>query len=351
LPRLRRRAGASGSDLSASEPGSRIDFTNPAAVQWYQGLLAELFRMGAAAIKTDFGENIDMDAEYFGMSAGRLRNLYALLYQKAAFEATARAVEHPLIWARAAWAGCQRYPVHWGGDAASTWDGMAASLRGGLHFGLSGFGFWSHDVPGFHGVPDFMNSRPSSTLYVRWTQFGVLSSHLRYHGASAREPWEYPDVLEIVRGWLRLRYALIPYLMRCGAETVTGGAPVLRALVFHDLADPVCWHVDDQFLCGPSLLAAPVMNDSGTRDIYLPAGDWVDFWTGQRFQGPRWIRAVTSPLHRMPLFAVRGSRIPVYPIRVACTDEMDPSRTVELTFDHGYGGMGASLLGPLTGLS
>ena len=189
--------------------------------------------MGVVCIKTDFGEEIHMDATYHDMSPEKLNNIYGLLYQKAAFEVTKEVTGDGIVWARAGWAGCQRYPLHWGGDSACSWDGMAGSLKGGLHIGLSGYGFWSHDVPGFHGVPDFMNSVIPDDLYVRWTQFGVFTSHLRYHGTSKREPYEYPAISAIVRKWLKLRYALIPYLLKQSELTTKSGYPVLRAMLFH----------------------------------------------------------------------------------------------------------------------
>ncbi|HOF93684.1 MAG TPA: glycoside hydrolase family 31 protein, partial [Bacteroidales bacterium] len=141
------------SNFSVQDYAGTIDFTYDKATEWYKSLLRPLLEMGVVCIKTDFGEDIHMDAEYHSMSPEKLRNLYPLLYQKAAWEVTAEVNKEALIWARAGWAGCQRYPVHWGGDSACSWDGLAGSLKGGLHLGLSGFGFWSHDVPGFHGVP------------------------------------------------------------------------------------------------------------------------------------------------------------------------------------------------------
>lgn len=347
------RPGAgSDSDLSSHpDRGNHpIDFSNPEAVEWYQGLLARLLRLGASAIKTDFGEFLDPSAAYHGLPYSLLHNLYPVLYQRAAWDITAAVTGEPILWARSAWTGCQRYPVHWGGDSAATWDGLAASLRGGIHLGLSGFAHWSHDVPGFHGSPDFMNSRPTESLYLRWTQAAVFGSHLRYHGTCPREPWEYPGVAALVRSWWKLRYALIPYLAACGLEASTTGFPLLRALVFHHGDDPACWSIDDQFYCGPDLLVAPILDESGTRSVYLPEGEWVDFWSGESFAGGRWLRALASPPAHIPVFARRGARLPYYPESIACTDEMQPGTQAWLNFDATYRGLARSPLGPLTGL-
>jgi alpha-D-xyloside xylohydrolase len=327
-----------------------IDFTNPRATEWYQGLLEKLLRMGVAAIKTDFGETIDLQADYQGMDAKLLHNLYSLLYQKAAFEITQKVAGEGLIWARAGWVGNQRYPVHWGGDSACTWEGMAGSLRGGLHLGLSGYAFWGHDIAGFHGLPNFMNSWPSDTLYMRWTQFGVFSSHIRYHGTSPREPYEYPAIADLVRQWWNLRYALIPYLVEQGQKIVKTGLPMLRALVFHHQDDLMCWHIDDQYYFGDAFLVAPIMNDDGVRDVYLPEGKWVDFWTGEILEGNHWLKRVKMSLEHMPVYVKFGAQIPVYPYSVQCTDEMDLTKASKVVFDNQYEGLRRSSLWPVVSL-
>ena len=327
-----------------------IDFTNPRAIEWYQGLLEKLLRTGVAAIKTDFGESIDLQAEYHGMDAKRLHNLYSLLYQKAAFEITETVNKEGLIWARAGWIGNQRYPVHWSGDSACTWDGMAGSLHGGLHLGLSGYAFWGHDIAGFHGVPNFMNSWPSDELYMRWTQLGVFSSHMRYHGTSPREPYEYPAIADLVRQWWNLRYALIPYLVEQGRQILNTGLPMLQALIFHHEDDPMCWHIDDQYYLGDVFLVAPMMNDDGVRDVYLPAGTWIDFWTGEILEGCRWLKNIKMSLEHMPVYARFGAQVPVYPYSVQCTDEMDLTKAVKITFDDQYQGLRSSILGKVVSL-
>jgi alpha-D-xyloside xylohydrolase len=335
------------SNFSALDYAGTIDFTNPEAVEWYRELLKNLLDMGVSCIKTDFGEDIHMDAEYHGMEALKLNNLYALLYQKTAYEITREVCGEGIIWARAGWAGCQRYPVHWGGDAACTWDGMAGSLKGGLHLGLSGFGFWSHDVPGFHGLPDFMNAVIPDELYVRWTQFGVFTSHLRYHGTSKREPWHFPEVSAIIRKWLRLRYALIPYLLNQSEKVTRTGLPMLRALLFHHPGDRLCWHIDDQYYFGDDFLVAPVMNSRNRRDVYLPEGNWINLFTGENQSGNLWLKNIDIPLAEMPVWAKQGAEIPVNPEKISSTDEYDPSKIKIIKFDSSFNGIDHSCIGKL----
>jgi alpha-D-xyloside xylohydrolase len=340
IPKLIEKSEA-GSDFSQQDILGQIDFSNPAAAAWYKNeLLRPLLKMGVAVIKTDFGENIIMEADYATLPASKLRNRYALLYQKSAFEISEDVLgkNNSLIWARAAWAGCQRYPLHWGGDAESSWEGLAATLRGGLHLGLSGFTYWSHDVPGFHGSPDFMNSRPSDNLYLRWTQFGVFSSHIRYHGTSPREPYEHPGIADITREWFNLRYTLIPYIKDQSEKSAQNGLPMLRALVLHDDKDPVCRHIDSEYMFGNDFLAAPIMNDAGIRDIYLPKGNWIDFWTGEQLKGQQWLHNKLYPISKMPLFVRDGAEIPIYPEKVSCTDKMDADKIIKIKIEKNFSG-------------
>ncbi len=320
------------SNFSVQDFAGTIDFTYDKATEWYKGLLRNLLEMGVVCIKTDFGEDIHLDAEYRNMSPEKLHNLYPLLYQKAAYEVTKEVTGDGIIWARAGWAGCQRYPLHWGGDSACSWDGLAGSLKGGLQLGLSGFAFWSHDVPGFHGVPNFMNSVLPDDIYVRWTQFGVFSSHLRYHGSHKREPWHYPNIAPIIRKWLKLRYQLIPYILDQSEKAIKTGFPVLRALILHHPQDKTCRHIDDQYYFGDDILVAPVMNSENRRDIYLPEGRWVHFFTKEVFEGERWLRNVDVPLDEMPVFVKEGAEIPMYLEDVNCTDEMDLNKTLKILF-------------------
>lgn len=339
--KLTKQQDSEGSNFSALDYAGTIDFTSEKATNWYKGLLKNLLDMGVKCIKTDFGENIHMDAEYEKMSPELLNNLYSLLYQKAAYEITKEVTGDGIVWARSAWAGCQRYPLHWGGDSCSSWEGLAGSLRGGLHFGLSGFAFWSHDVPGFHTLPNFMNSVVRDDVYMRWTQFGVFSSHIRYHGTNKREPWHYPNIAPMVKRWWKLRYKLIPYILRESEKATHSGSTIVQALIFHHPEDNNCWHIDDEYYFGDDFLVAPVMSSDNCRDIYLPEGEWVEFFTGDRFSvsdGGRWLKDIEAPLDRMPVFVRKGAVIPVYPEDVDSTDDMDMSKVKNLIINEEFKG-------------
>lgn len=285
--------------------GGIVDFTDPAAVEWWQDRHRDLLAMGVDTFKTDYGEYVPEDAVFANGQSGRtMHNAYPYLYNRAVYEVVReeRGADG-LVWARSAWTGSQRFPVHWGGDPQTTFNGMAAALRGGLSASLSGFGFWSHDVGGFRG-------EPTEELYVRWAQFGLLSSHTRCHGTTPREPWAFGErATEIFRTYARLRYRLLPYVYTYAEVAARTGLPVVRPLVLAHQDDETARDVDDQFLLGESLLVAPVFEGATTASVYLPDGEWVDHWTGERHEGPGRI-AVEAPLERMPLFVRAGSVVP-----------------------------------------
>ena len=258
-----------------------LDFTNPEAVEWYQEKIAGLLRLGVGAIKVDFGEAAPMNGQYAsGRTGWYEHNLYPLLYNRAVAEITHEITGDNIIWARSTWAGSQRYPLHWGGDAANTDFGMAATLRGGLSLGLSGFSFWSHDIGGF-------TARTPEELYRRWLPFGMLSSHTRSHGAPPKEPWEYgTDFTDAFRRATELRYRLMPYIYAQARDSSERGLPMLRALFIEFPNDPGSWLIEDQYLLGTDILVAPLM-EQGTieRDVYLPPGGWIDYQSGQTYTG------------------------------------------------------------------
>jgi alpha-D-xyloside xylohydrolase len=260
-----------------------LDFSNPATVKWYQGLLAELLKLGVGAIKVDFGEGAPANGLYASGRTGLYEhNLYPLRYNKAVADITKEVTGNWIIWARSAWAGSQRYPLHWGGDAENTNSAMAAELRGGLSFGLSGFTYWSHDVGGF------VNRAPRD-LYRRWLGWGVLTSHTRAHGAPPREPWEYDEsFVEDYRRAVELKYSLMPYIIAQAKYSSEHGFPMLRTLFFEFPDDPTSWLIEDQYMFGSDLLVAPLIEEGDSRKVYLPPGSWIDYQTGKVYRGAGW---------------------------------------------------------------
>ncbi|MGQ9491337.1 MAG: glycoside hydrolase family 31 protein [Anaerolineae bacterium] len=310
-----------GKILTPLPPSAGLDFTNPDAYAWWAEKHRELFAVGVDVIKTDFGEHIPPDAVAFNGDTGvRLHNVYPLLYNRCVYEATAKwGPSGPLVWGRSGWIGSQRYPVQWGGDSQGDWEGLAASIRGGLSWGMSGVPFYTHDIGGFY---DHLQQKPSPEHYVRSTQVGVLTSHTRFHGQTVREPWEYGEEAErIVKEWLDLRYRLIPYLESCAAEASATGLPVMRAMPLAFPNDPVAWSFEEQYMFGPALLVAPVLQPGGHVRFYLPAGVWTDFWTGERLQGPQIVERV-MPLDRIPVYGRAGSEVPLGPTVRVNTDEL-----------------------------
>src|SRR5579859_7349670 len=281
-----------------------VDFTNPAAREWFGGKLRALLEMGVDCFKTDFGERIPMEVVYHdGADPAGMHNYYTLLYNQTVFEVLRerRGAGQAVVFARSATAGSQRYPVHWGGDSESTFVSMAESLRGGLSLGLSGFGFWSHDIGGFEG-------KPPAEIYKRWVAFGLLSSHSRLHGSgSYRVPWIYDEeAVDVLRFFTRLKCRLMPYLYAAAVEASTRGLPVLRAMLLEFPDDPACETLDRQYMLGESLLVAPVFSGAGDVSYYVPAGRWTHLLSGQVVEGPGW-RRETHGFMSLPLLVRPGT--------------------------------------------
>ncbi len=280
---LLRRADGSVWQWDLWQPGQGIvDFTNPAACAWYTGHLKRLLDMGVDCFKTDFGERIPTDVVWYnGGDPDRMHNYYAYLYNKVVFDLLkAERGDDAVVFARSATVGSQLFPVHWGGDCDSDYASMAESLRGGLSLGLSGFGFWSHDIGGFEGT-----AKPD--VYKRWCAFGLLSSHSRLHGSdSYRVPWAFDDeAVDVLRHFVQLKCRLMPYLHNAAVEATEIGAPLLRAMLLEFPQDPGTHTLDRQYMLGGSLLVAPVFSAEGECDVYLPAGRWTNYFTGEEVEG------------------------------------------------------------------
>ena len=271
------------------QPGMGIvDFTNPAACEWFQSKLEVLLDMGVDCFKTDFGERIPTDCVYYnGMDPVKMHNYYTYLYNKTVFELLERkrGKNEAVLFARSATAGGQKFPVHWGGDCWSDYESMEESLRGGLSLQMSGFGFWSHDIGGFE-------STSTPDVYKRWCAFGLLSSHSRLHGSTSyRVPWAYDEEsVDVVRFFTRLKARLMPYLWKTAITAHTEGIPSMRAMVLEYTQDKMCNYLDKQYMLGDSLLVAPIFNEEGIGEYYRPEeqGAWTNFFTGEKEEGGKW---------------------------------------------------------------
>lgn len=259
-----------------------IDFTNPDAYIWYQKKLKQLLDIGVDCFKTDFGERIPTDVVYYDKSdAIKMHNYYTYLYNKCVFELLEKekGKNNAVLFARSATVGSQKFPVHWGGDCWGTYESMAESLRGGLSLCMSGFGFWSHDISGFEktATPD---------LYKRWVAFGLLSTHSRLHGSSSyRVPWLFDEeAVDVLRHFTNLRCSLMPYIWTQANITARTGCPMMRSMVL-EFSEVACKFLDMQYMLGEALLVAPVFNNEGNVNFYLPEGQWVDYFTGEVVQG------------------------------------------------------------------
>lgn len=286
------------------------DFTHPEAFADWRDRHEALFDVGIDVIKSDFGEQVpDHAVAHNGDTGRRLHNAYPTLYNRCVFEATARfrPDNAPVVWGRAGWIGQQRQPVQWGGDPQSDWEGLAASIRGGLSQGMTGVPCHASDIGGFYGA-----AQPSAELMLRWLGAAVFSSHLRFHGIGPREPWSFgPEAEAIARRWLDLRMRLVPYLHAATMDAARSGLPVMRAMALAFPEDRAARGFEEQFLCGPALLVAPVLRPGGAAELWLPEGGWWDLFTGERHEGGRMLRVAGLPLDRLPVFGREGHVLPL----------------------------------------
>ena len=286
-----------------------VDFTNPDAAAWYQGKLKTLLDMGVDCFKTDFGERVPVKdiAYYDGSDPVKMHNYYTYLYNQAVFQLLERerGTGEAVLFARSATVGGQQFPAHWGGDCSATYPSMAETIRSGLSLACAGFGFWSHDISGFE------NTAPAD-IYKRWCQFGLLSSHSRLHGSSSyRVPWLFDDeACDVLRKFVKLKCALMPYLYRQAVKAHEEGIPMMRPMFVEFPEDRACEPLDKQYMLGDSLLVAPVFKESGEVEYYLPVGVWVNLLTGTTVKGGRWQKE-THDYFSLPLMVRPGSIVAV----------------------------------------
>ncbi len=285
------------------QPGMGIvDFTNPEAKEWYLSKLKALLDMGVDCFKTDFGERIPSEGViyYGGQDPERMHNFYTYLYNEAVYSLLLKEKGdgEAILFARSATAGGQKFPVHWGGDCKSDYVSMEQTIRGGLSLMLSGFSYWSHDIGGFE-------DKSTADVYKRWAAFGLMSSHSRLHGSTSyRVPWNYDDeAVEVVRFYTELKKKLLPEILGASKIAHETGVPVMRPMVLEFQNDPVCAFLDKQYMLGGDILVAPVFDETGYVQFYLPAGTWKDVYTDKviTLEQGKFFKETRDHLH-MPIY-------------------------------------------------
>lgn len=308
------------------------DFLRPDVRQWWGDLHKSLTDIGIAGIWNDMNEPAISDRPFsdpgnkiwFPLDApqgaieqrtthAEVHNLYGLSMAQACAEGLERSRpdERSFVLTRSGYAGVQRWSSVWMGDNQSLWDHLEMSLPMLCNMGLSGVAFVGCDIGGFAG-------NATGELFARWMQVGMLYPLMRGHSAMStarHEPWVFGDHVErICREYINLRYQLLPYIYTLFWESAVAGAPILRPLMYHFCDDLQTFTIYDQVLLGASLMAAPIYRPGiEHRAVYLPAGTWYDWWTGEAYQGPTHIIAY-APLERMPIYVRAGAIIPMQPI-------------------------------------
>ena len=306
------------------QPGIGIvDFTSPAATAWYQSHLARLLDQGVDCFKTDFGERIPADAVFANGVSGQLEhNRYAQRYNQAVMDIIAqrKGAAEAVVFARSAHAGCQRLPVHWGGDSRSTYASMAESLRGGLSFLLCGPAFWSHDIGGF----GTFEQPTTPDIYKRWCAFGLLSSHSRLHGSNTpRVPWAFDEeAVAVLRRFTELKMRLLPSLLAWADEAGRSGVPLMRPMLLEFPADPASRTLDRQYMLGDALLVAPIMDPTGAVTYWLPEGRWAGLLDGTIRTGSTWQQEQHDYQH-LPVLVRPGHAIALAPAGGGTTVNLD----------------------------
>ncbi len=297
-----------GDVLTQLPPSGIVDFTHPDAYAFWRDKHKPLFDMGVDMIKADFGEQISDDMLAYNGETGRaLHNVYALLYNRCVYEAAQRYAENgPFLFSRAGWSGSQRYPAQWGGDPQADWEGLAASIRGGLSWGMSGAPFYASDVGGFY------KDMRDPQLYVRWCQAAIFSAHIRLHGVGPREPYSYGEpAATIAVQALHLRYRLLPYIRLAVDQSSRTGLPVQRAMALAFPDEPLAWSFEHQFMFGDDILVVPCLNPDGLVRFYLPRGEWRRFEPDGRLWDGGSDYSMTLRLDELAVFVRAGRRVPL----------------------------------------
>jgi len=339
-------AASTGEPGEAKERENWADLFNPQAQKmFWSDINRNLFSDGLDGWWLDAsepeGDPLKDDATFLGPGKN-FRNAFPLFETSAVYQGQRAASEDKrvVILTRSAYTGEQRNgTISWSGDISANWDTLRRQIPAGLSFGMSGFPYWTTDIGGFFRPADQYTSPEYRELLIRWFQFGVFSPIFRIHGyKSDTEMWKYgPEVEKVLRQYDELRYRLLPYIYSSAWGVTNRGEIVMRGLPFMYPNDTTVRQVSDEFLFGDSLLINPVTEPRATnRAVVLPAADnWVDFWSGQTYQGGETI-TVDAPLDRIPILVKAGSIVPLGTVVQSASERQDP---VEVRI---YGGKDAS---------
>ncbi|MEO5561920.1 MAG: TIM-barrel domain-containing protein [Chitinophagaceae bacterium] len=301
-----------------SRPGEFVNFFDSNSVNfWWNRGVMRVASQGAKFLKTDEGSafgglaNESDKTGPQGKDIQKLHNLFPLAYAKAPYEKFEQFNGmRGLNQTREGYAGIQRYPYIFAGDWPSEWQYFAPVIKAGINIGLSGVGHWTHCMGGFEHPAD-------PELYMRWVQFGMFSPLALVFGMDHpgyKEPWNYgEDGLKNFKKYDSLRYRLLPYIYSHAYEMYRTGMPLMRALVLDYQEDENVFEIGDQYMFGNNIMVCPVTTKGAqTRTVYLPAGNWYDYWTGKQYTGKQYVHVVTPP-ELLPLFIKSGSVIPMQP--------------------------------------
>ena len=308
-----------------------VDFSNPAAAAWWGDYQQKPIDDGVSGYWTDMGEPAwsnqelmdRLNMQHYAGPHAKIHNVYGLYWDKTVTEQFEKHNPDRRIFqmTRSAFAGMQRYTFSWTGDSGNdlgmtySWDQFSYQIPVMLSAGLGGVPFITGDITGYCGdIPDYLEA---AELYIRWMQFGLFTPLSRAHhwGNVAVEPWMFGDeAVECARKAVELKYKLMPYIYTIAREAYDTGLPLMRAMFLEFPDDPECWNADMQFMFGPNLLVAPVVKEGArTRKLYLPEGQWYDWYTEELYEGGRYIE-VAAPLDCTPLFVKAGTIVPTMPV-------------------------------------